>query len=317
MKTNKLILTILAFCVSAAGFAQGLKHLKSLKNIRMGAAPIQIKTLRTPRLSAGPAHFQTRYSEALKTLETATRNAAAPVELTYTKQPVVIGAPTSPKIGTITRQKMALTQAQKQVDRVLYDWGESLARTNLSGYKTAPSVTGQPNGEAVLILNGNTAFIRTTPAKEGETVITPAEIGINADALNAAAAPLTREMLAAVWKESPEKIAQFVYLQQNFTESWEEFKAAADALHTLAPGKKPLEWLTGPSAQTQLVRQNYNYAAANLGASSAELLKFMSLQADEICTSALESYRSIMRLHNQNSHTPDVFQTFWERPVSI
>lgn len=321
MNIYKSFILFLTVFAAAPSYAQPWKSgTKALQTIRNGAAPVALKLPRvsgaaaTPaRLAAQSATFRVQYLQASRAVELAAKNITKPVELTYENKPIVIGTPAA-GISPVDKRKVALTMAKRQQEQVLYNWGKSLADANALGYRTAPQITAE-NETVLLTINRNTAVIHPGQAAGNETVITPVEIGINAQALQAATDAFTPTTLTAVFAEDPALLAGFFYLHENFMESMAQFDAAAQARHTIPTGGLK-NWLKGKSAQTKLINNNHLHTAANLAADTASLLKFMS-QHEEVFSPALESYKKIMRLHNANSNTPSVFQNFWNQLTSI
>lgn len=319
MKTSKILFLLLAACTAVSASAQKWKAGEgTLQAIRTAKTAVRLNVTALPgnmsatRAAAQTAAFRSRYAQAMQAVKEATRQVAAPVELTYkAKTPVTIGGQ---GIGPAAKRKLAVTAKQRQMEEVLYDWGKNLADNQALGLKNAPRVVKE-NDTPVLIHHKNKAFIRSQKAEAGETVITPVEIGVNAVTLKAATEGLT-PMLTAVFNQTPEHAAGFFYLHEQFTQSLAQFEASADALNTLAATSTLKERVFGPSEQTVLIRQNYANAAANLAEDAINLLQFMELHPKAF-SSPLESYREIMRLHNVNSHTPATFQTFWKSQVTI
>ncbi len=304
---------------SAAQVKSLTKADAALKSIRSAQSVVQLKafkpagiTFSAGRLARESAAFAKQYQEANAALQNAKIKRGAPIELTYNAKPAPASATTS--VGSATKRKVDLAVKQHQADEVLYNWGEMMAKNKPAA--ETPQLSSE-NGNVILTLRTKKAVIQNGPNTGPETVITPVEIGVNADVLKSATEAYSSDMLTSVFQQTPENAAQFIYLRENFIRSQARFEAAADAVHSLLPSKGSWKnWKPSQIRQNQLIRQNYTNSAANLAVDAINLLQFMDLHR-EIFSSGLQSYAEIMHLHNASgAQIPATFQTFWKgRPA--
>lgn len=323
MKTHTLFICLLACSASASVYGQGAPKnaLGALRSIRAAESAVKLNLSRpagialpSARVAEKSAQFGKQYQNATAALQTAQAKVSAPIELPANAKPRVVLGGGNAAVGPIAKRKVDVTVKQRQVDEVLYNWGEMLARNQTNAAAPQLSLEGD---EVILTLKRKQAAIRPDQVP-GETVITPVEIGVNASALKSATDPFQPNIITAIFKEEPEYAAQFTYLHENFTRSLAEFEAASDALHTLLPSKGSLKNLRpGQAAQNKTIRQNHTYAAANLAVDAMNLLQFMDLHR-EIFAPSLQSYTEVMHLHNSGgAHIPATFQNFWKTQISI
>lgn len=323
MKTHSIFICLLAClaCTSVCGQGAPKKALGTLRSIRAAETAVKLNlprpagiALPAARVAEKSAQFGKQYQNAAAALQTAQAKVSAPVELTANAKPRVVLGAGNTAVGPIAKRKMDVTVKQRQVDEVLYNWGEMLARNQTSAAAPQLALEGD---NVVLTLSRKEAVIHPDRST-AQTVITPVEIGANASALKAATDPYQPNILTAIFKETPEYAAQFTYLHENFIRSLDEFEAASDALHTLLPSRGSLKNLRpGQTAQNQTIRQNHLYSAANLAVDAMNLLQFMDLHRDVFAPS-LQSYTEVMHLHNsRGTHIPATFQTFWKAQISI
>lgn len=237
---------------------------------------------------------------------------ANPITILPKAQGVEIDALT-PKV----ERCMTIRYIQQQMDDALYSWGKMVADRRFKGARREPYLEWV-NFNAVLSVNGNKAVISLSSKGKNETVFTPSEIGVNANALQTAAAPLTPDVLLTIYNQTPDIAAEFFYLYQNFTEALEKFKASAQAADKLLATKISWEtWLNDKSQQNSILRQNYEFAAANLALHTVNLLQFMAHQPQGLFAASLQVYQTIMKQNNQGKIRPSQFPEFWNQPPAL
>lgn len=243
---------------------------------------------------------------------------------TPTKLRVTLGErPTITRINEMTRRQMAVNQNLKEGDELLYNWGLLQDQANVLGYKSTPILEDE-GGLISLQLNNRTVVVKINASEwAGDLpVVSSNELMANAMSVNVTERTLTNEILKPLLQDSPETLAAFHYLRQNYRTAFEEFRAAGKEYSTYMSAntgtyQRAKNWLVGESEAGQQIKQNYLNASANLALHMSKLLTFMASHSTQAFEQSLKTYKELMKIKNVNQNVPTTFQDFCSPRISI
>lgn len=288
---NKSIISLFIICCFALpGAAQKWKLLPStIQAIRGGKAAVEV----LPTIHVLPAsqavvtnssaRFLSQYTHHLSRIEQL-KPLARPVELTPS-------AVKTPDINSLTKGaegfssgKHSALQAQVELKMqnfqktsILYSWGRFLVQNGAVSAVTPSKITEELG--VVTLKANNQLFWIESPLSTDTKNLSPLEIFTYTSSLQKVLSVLPVETLEIFWAQTPEKLAVFTYLRENFEAAFSELEAANDAFLSIKPTRN---WLFQESKQTRLVRQNYQISAANAALTAGQLLQFMASEENAV-----------------------------------
>ena len=312
-----LFLSLVVIAIPAT--AQVSPSAQFLRSLRAGEETVllsQTARVTNPSLqNALRKSYRTNWSIVDRELKTAQEQLWQQKSLSLNNSSSASSSGLTDNADLIVQNQLQVTRLKQHLNGILYHWGEALDRAHLLGYPLKTEVNSQGTQAATLSLNGRTVLIQDTPGKE--TTVYPEEIYTNATTVKALMEAYDH-LPEIVSQQNPENIAGWVYLRTNFSNALEEFEAAKEAFTSLQKRHGLFAGVQNYHARHTekgiTIVRNYNYAAANLSLYSAKMLQFISAHKD-IFPRAIESYKQIMQLHNENSGTPQHFQQFWSQAL--
>ena len=320
---NKSIISLFIICCFALpGAAQKWKVLPStIQAIRGGKAAVEVLPVTHITIPASQAimanssaRFLSQYTHHLSRIEQL-KPLARPVELTpSTVKTPDISSLTKGAEGFSSGEHSAL-QAQVELKMqnfqktsILYSWGRFLVQNGAVSAVTPSKITEELG--VVMLKANNQLFWIEPPLSIDTKNLSPLEIFTYTSSLQKVLSILPVETLEIFWAQTPEKLAIFTYLRENFEAAFSELEAANDAFLSIKPTRN---WLFQESKQTRLVRQNYQISAANAALTAGQLLQFMASEENAVFSRTFAAYRQLSAAKTHNMTLSGKFNQIWRK----
>lgn len=210
--------------------------------------------------------------------------------------------------NTILQLQVELKMQKFQRGSILYSWGRFLMQSRVIPAVT-PSKIVEEKG-AIILETNNQLFRIASPLSTDTENLSPLEIFTHTSSLYKVLSALPERALENFWAETPENLAIFTYLRENFEAAFIELEAAHTAFLSINPTRN---WLFQESKQTRLVRQNYQISAANAALTAGQLLQFMSSEENAIFSRTFAIYHQLSATNAQELNLSGKFNQIWRK----